>query len=78
MNNMSYPFIPDMSMMNPPFSYNQNHPNSKIMQLEEQMNRLNRDIRRLEHRVNMLEKKNQPHVSKTNVDDQDDSGIYMM
>lgn len=78
MNNMSYPFIPDMSMMNSPLSYNPYQPNNKMIQLEEQINRLNRDIKRLEHRVNILEKKNQPHISKTNVDDQDDSGIYMM
>ncbi len=78
MNNMPYPFIPDINMMNPSFSYNQNHPNNTVAQLEEQIHRLNRDMRRLEHRVNLLEKKNQPHISKTSMDDHDDSGIYMM
>lgn len=73
MNNMPYPFMPDMNMMNPPYQFN-----NKIMELEERINQLNREVRRLEHRVNQLEKKNQPHISKTNVDDSDDSGIYMM
>lgn len=74
MNNMAYPYIPDINVMNSPFPYNPN----KSMELEERLNRLTREVKRLEHRVNMLEKKNQPYISKTNVDDNNDSGIYMM
>ena len=46
------------------------------MELEEQVNRLNREVKRLEHRVNKLEKKHQLYVSKE--EDADDTGIYMM
>lgn len=75
MNNMPYPFMPDINMINPAFPYPPNS-NNKVMELEEQVNRLNREVKRLEHRVNKLEKKHQLYVSKE--EDADDTGIYMM
>lgn len=78
MNNMPYLFIPDMSAMNSMSFYNSPNNSNIIMDLAEQVNRLNRDVRRLERRLNQLEKKSQPHIKKANIDDNDDSGMYMM
>lgn len=77
MNNIPYLFMPDMNMMNTMSPYNPNYHNNDMMELIERVNKLSRDVRKLERRVSQLEKKNQPYVKKTNVDD-DDSGIYMM
>ena len=73
MFNMPYPFVPDPNLFGGNY-------NNKITDLEQQINRLNREFRRLEHRVKALENNNkQPYVlTGKNNNYQDDDGMYMV
>lgn len=71
-NNMSYPFVPDPNLMNMNIS-------NKYAELEQYIRKLNREVRRLEHRVSVLEKKKNPYVTTSqNENSNDDDGMYMM
>lgn len=72
MYNMSYPYIPDPNLMNIDFS-------NKYSELEGYIRKLDREIKRLEHRVSVLERGKTPYV-KTSQDDnqQDIDGMYMV
>lgn len=73
MNNMQYPFMPDNSMMNQPYQYN------NVMELEQRVGRLERELHRLQKRVNNLEHINPRPLSSTpNNDSGDNSSIYMV
>ena len=63
-----------MSMINSPYQYN-----SSFMELNQRIDRLERDLRRLERKVVNLEHKNpRPLVSNPNYDSTDNSGLYMV
>lgn len=68
MNQMSYPFMPDINTPNPLNPYNQ------MLQLEQRVQKLERDVAMLKKQVN--KKKEQPLTSKSEFDL--DNGIYMM
>ncbi len=71
-NNMSYPFIPDPNLMNMNFS-------NKYNELEGYIRKLDREIKRLEHRVSVLERSKTPYVTTSqNDEDKDSDGMYMM
>lgn len=71
-NNMSYPFIPDPNLMNMNLG-------NKCSELEGYIKKLDREVRRLEHRVSVLEREKTPFVTTTKNDNsQDDDGMYMM
>ena len=71
-NNMSYPFIPDPNLMNMNFS-------NKYNELEGYIRKLDREIKRLEHRVSVLERSKTPYVTTSQDDeDKDSDGMYMM
>lgn len=65
---MSYPFMPDINTPNPFNPYNQ------MLQLEQRVQKLERDVAMLKKQVN--KKKEQPLTSKSEFDL--DNGIYMM
>ena len=65
---MSYPFMPDINTPNPLNPYNQ------MLQLEQRVQKLERDVAMLKKQVN--KKKEQPLTSKSEFDL--DNGIYMM
>ena len=66
MNQMSYPFMPDIN--------NQFNPYNQMLQLEQRVQKLERDVAMLKKQVN--KKKEQPLTSKSEFDL--DNGIYMM
>ena len=71
MNNMFYPYMNDNSMMNPPFQYN------KIMELEQRINRIERELHKVGKRLNNIEtQKTMPLTS--NIDINDSSNLYMV
>ena len=73
MNNMLYPYMNDNNMMNIPFQYN------KIIELEQRINRIDRELHKLNKRVNNLEnKKMMPLSSTPNIDINDSSNLYMV
>ena len=63
---MSYPFMPDIN--------NQFNPYNQMLQLEQRVQKLERDVAMLKKQVN--KKKEQPLTSKSEFDL--DNGIYMM
>ena len=65
---MSYPFMPDINTQNQFKPYNQ------MLQLEQRVQKLERDVAMLKKQVN--KKKEQPLTSKSEFDL--DNGIYMM
>ncbi len=70
---MSYPFMPDMNMMNLPYQYN------KIAELEQRINKIEREVHRLERKMTNIENKNpRPLVSTPNNDSNDNSSMYMV
>lgn len=72
MYNTPFPFIPDPNLGN----INYNH---QFIELDKRISRLERENRRLEHRISVLEKNKQPYVS-TNHHNQypDEDGMYMV
>ena len=68
MNQMSYPFMPDIN------TPNQFNPYNQMLQLEQRVQKLERDVAMLKKQVN--KKKEQPLTSKSELDL--DNGIYMM
>lgn len=73
MNNMSYPYIPNMSMMNLPYQYN------VLKELEERLNRLEREVRRLERKIGNNEQKTPKTFTSTpNIKGNDNSDFYMV
>ena len=72
MNNMPYQFMPDTNMMNIPYQYN------KIMELDNRVSRLERQLQRIEHKVMTTNKNKLPLTSKDETDLDDIDGIYMM
>ncbi len=73
MNNMLYPYMQDNNMMNLPFQYN------KLVELEQRINRVEREISRLGKKVSNLEnKKMMPLSSTPNIDINDSSNYYMV
>ena len=71
-NNMSYPYIPDPNLMNMDFS-------NKYSELEGYIRKLDREIKRLEHRVSVLERSKTPYVTTSQDDNQQDvDGMYMV
>ena len=71
-NNMSYPYIPDPNLINMDFS-------NKCSELEGYIRKLDREIKRLEHRVSVLERGKTPYVTTSQDDNQQDvDGMYMV
>lgn len=72
MNNMPFPYMPDMNMMGGSYQY------QKIAELEQKIDRLERQMRRLEKKVSELEEKNPKPISSTPNEANDNSSIYMV
>ncbi len=71
MNNMFYPYMNDTNMMNQPFQYN------KVMELEQRINRIEKELHRVHKRLNTIEnQKTMPLTS--NIDINDSSNLYMV
>ena len=71
-NNMSYPYIPDPNLINMDFS-------NKYSELEGYIRKLDREIKRLEHRVSVLERSKTHYVTTSQDDNQQDvDGMYMV
>ena len=71
MFNIPNQFMPD------PYYMNLNH-NNQTIDFEQQIKRLEREFRKLEHRVSNLERKNEPYILTSQKDDSIDDGMYMM
>lgn len=71
MNQMSYPFMPDINTTNVFFHYN------KILELEQRIQQLEREVVRLKNKIN-VQSKPVPLTSKSETDLEKDDGIYMM
>lgn len=71
MNQMSYPFMPDINTTNIYYHYN------KILELEQRIQKLEREVNILKNRLNKKSKP-QPLTSKSEIDLEEDNGIYMM
>lgn len=72
MYNTPFPFIPDSNLGNINFT-------QQLVELDKRISRLERNNKRLEHRIYVLEKNKPPYVS-TNQKNQfpDDDGMYMV
>lgn len=71
MNQMSYPFMPDVNTTNVFYHYN------KVVELEQRIQRLEREVTMLKNKINKKTKP-QPLTSKSEIDLENDNGIYMM